>query len=129
MRSGRHRDANGQPRIDGVCRVCRLFERRFQIRVSPDADEADPLAVERHLHLVRVLETTEIPEVRAEEPGPHVVFPVNRECVANQHPSHRSQRQTLDVLVLREILADAEGLGDRARVEIADRETADALGR
>ena len=64
---------------------------------------------------MRVLEAAQVAEVGPEEPHLKVVLAVQRERVPHEHPAHRAERQALDVLVLRQILAHAVRLGDAAR--------------
>ncbi len=128
MRSRRKRQADGKARVDRVGRVRRFVERGVQVVVSANRGETNPPAVERQFHRMRMLETAEVAEVRAEEPHLHVVLGVDGKRMANHDATHRPERQAFDVLILRQVLANAECLGDRRCVDVADGQTANRLG-
>ena len=86
----------------------------------PIVREIDALAVDRDLHVVRVLEAAHDVEIRAVQLGLEHVVAVERERVAHRGSADRAERKPVDVLVLREVLADAERVAAGADVGIAD---------
>ena len=88
----------------------------------PIARDMDALAVHGDFDLVRVIQAAQVAEVRVLEPDLEHVLAVEREHVANERPADGPERQAVDVLVLREILANTVGLADRRAPRIADRQ-------
>ncbi len=120
MRPGGHGHAHAEPRVHGIARVGRLVEQRLEILAAADRRQVDPLPVDRDLDIVRVLESANDVEIRAVQLRLEHVVAVERKRIAHRGPADRAERQPVDVLVLRQILADAEGVAAGRDVGIAD---------
>ena len=93
--------------------------------MPPIVTQMDPLAVDGELELVRILEPAHDVQVGAKELHLEDVLAVERKRVATRSAADRAERQTVDVLVLREVLPDAVGFA--ARRESSGSPTASAL--
>ena len=80
---------------------------RLRSSSPPTVVEEDALAVDRDLDLMRVLEPANRFEVGAKELERKAVLGVEREVMVDDQPADGAERQALDVLILRAILADA----------------------
>ena len=95
--------------------------------LAADRGHEHTRAIDRDLDLMRMFETTNRLEVGAIERQREVVFGVEREVVGDDQTANRSERQTLDVLVLRSILPDAIRIRSW-RDRRTDGQRADAIG-
>ena len=129
VRSRGDRHTHAQPRIDRVAGVGRLLEQRGEVLVPADGREMNALAVHRELHVVRVLEAAHDVEIRPIELGLEHVVGVERERVTHQSAADRAERQPVDVLILREVLADAERIAAGRNVGVADGAARDLASR
>ncbi len=89
----------------------------------------DPLAVDRELHVVRILEPAHDVQIRPIQLHLEGVLAVERKRMTNLNPADGAKRQAVEVLILRQILSNAVGLAARRDARVADRERADLLGR
>ena len=83
---------------------------RREIGLSADRRQMDPLAVDRELHLVRILQAAHDVQVGPIELHLEGVLAVERKRVANQDAADGAERQAVDVLILRQVLPDAVGV-------------------
>jgi hypothetical protein len=120
VRAGGHGHAHAEPRVHGVARVGRLIEQRLEILAAADRGQVDALAVDRDLDIVRVLESADDVEIRAVQLRLEHVVAVERERIAHRRPADRAERKPVDVLILRQVLADAEGVAAGRDIGIAD---------
>ena len=95
----------------------------------PNCRRQDALAVDGELDLLRILEATHRAQVRAIEADLEVVLGIQRKGVRGAEPADRSQRQSFEVNVLREILACGVGAAADADARVADSDRADPARR
>ena len=130
VRTGLHRHAHAQARVDGVARVGRLVEeRRRDPRVPPIVARYTRRPSIANFDLVRIFEAAHDVQVRPIQLRLEDVVAVERERVADRGPADRAERQAFDVLILREVLADAERVAARGDVGIADGQRRDLRRR
>ena len=129
MAAGFHGDADAHAQLDGIAGLCRLLEQRGEIRVAADRHQMHAPAVDGHLELGGIFETAHDVQIRSIQPGLEHVVAVERKIVADQQAADGSQRQAIDVLMLREVLAHAVRLASCLEIRIADREGADLARR
>ncbi len=115
-----------QPRVDRVRCVRRIREHRGRIRRAADGVEEDALAVDGHFDLMRKFRTADRVQVGAEQLDLQDVLGVERKGVADLHAADGAERKTVDVLILREILARTIGLAARRNAGLADGQRAHA---
>ncbi len=107
MRTGGHRHSDLQTRVDRVRPIGDHFTGPALFGLAAHRGQEHARAINRDLDLMRVLETTNRLEVCAIEREREVVLGVLREVLGDDQTANRSERQTLDVLILRAILPDA----------------------
>ena len=121
-----HEHANAEPlRLDGIGRGGGIFLKRHQVVGSAEACDQDTFAVEHQLHLMPFVHASGGIQVRAVQPYLEVVFTIDGKCVPRGHAAKRAQREALEVLVLRQVLADRVRVAANADAGIADRDRAD----
>jgi len=107
-----HRDANREPRFDGIGRVLRPVEHGREIGIArrcfTTCMRSPSMAV---FDLLGVVEAPAgLPKFCVLKPDLQVVLAVEWKEMLNGHAADGAKRQPLDVLVLRQILAKAIGL-------------------
>src|SRR2546428_5543891 len=93
-----------------------------------DRNRPNRRPVEQHLHLVRlrIPQAVDVPGITAREVNLDVVLSVLRERVTNRNPTPRADRESLYMLLLREVGRDANDVALQRR-QAADRQPADLL--
>ncbi len=124
-RTGLDAHARYQASFDRVTGVLRVLEHHRQIGVAADRRQVDSLTINARLHLLRIVESTQVAEVRLLETNAELVLAVEREAMGHRESTDGSERQPLEVLVLRQVLTHAIGLGDSSARRIANGERAD----
>ena len=89
------------------------FDRQAQIERPGGLRQLDALAVERHFQLVVQEAGRTQPDVRGLGVNLDGVFSVERKDIPHQNSAPRAQRQTFDVIALRQVGRNA--IGDRGR--------------
>ncbi len=120
MRSGRHADTNLQV----------LVQKRIVAIVGPlDRQRPDRRPVEQQLDLVRlrIPQALDVPGIAAREQDLDVVLAVLRERVTSRHPATRADRESRDMVFLRDVGRDANDVALQRRLRAADRQPADLL--
>ena len=87
------------------------------------------LAIDRDLELVFVFETACGVLVVAKQLRFEAVLGVEGEGVVHEESADGSKRQSLDVLVLRQVLSESERVGTRSDLSITDDQRADPIRR
>ena len=125
--------AAGGARSRGWSACGRWRRRDAGARAPADARQREhlqPLAVDAHLELLRRRRRRAPCSLRvAREPDPDHVLAVHREHVAEARAAARAERHARQVVVLREIVGDAEVVDVGQRRRRADRQPADLLRR
>ena len=123
--AGLDRQAHAQPRcLELVAGVGGILLQRNQILVATDAGEQLPLPVNRQLDLMRILEPADRAEVGAIQPHLELVLAVGRKHVLENPAADRAERQSVEMMVLREVLAHRVG-GAVGAPRLAGRQGAD----
>ena len=128
VRPRRHRHADDQVIVDIVLR--RLVVQRHvvhQLR-RRDGERLDPFPVDQKLQIVRLAQALDVLVAVARQPDRELVDPVGREVPGREQAAARTDRQTLDMLLLSQIGIRAEGDAGRFG-HPAHGETADLLRR
>ncbi len=118
--------AHSQPRVHCVAGLGRFFEQGRQIVVSAQVGKMNSLAAHGELHLVRELQAAHDVQVGPIQLRLELVFAIQRKIVMHQNPADGPQGQPFHVLVLRKVLANAEGGAGSLGVGISHRQRADA---
>ena len=113
VRAGLDGDAETQARFHRVAGRRRFLERRREIGLAADGRDVHPLPVNRVLDLVGILQAAHHAQVGAHQRRLEDVLAVERKRMARERAADGPQRQTFDVLVLRQILPHAIGAGAR----------------
>ena len=119
------RQPQADPRVDGVGGVGWLLERGGEVVVSSDRRRVHPPSVDGDFDVVGMLEAAQVAEVGPIQLDLEGVLAVERKHVADQQPADRTQRQSLEMPVLRKILTDPVGVAGRTFAGIANRQRAD----
>ena len=125
MRTGFHREAFLKALLQLVARRRRIQVVRLLVFRTAESSEQDPLAVEGDFEIVRRLQpANDVDGFPIQLRADHV-FAVDGEVVPQEDAAARADRQPLDVVVLRQVAADAERFLGRPDLRIADRQAAD----
>ena len=88
-------------------------------------EQLHAFAIDQHFHLVRLVEPFDVLVAVAHQPDFDFVRAVARKFVRNECAAPRAQRQTVDVLLLRQVGPQADRRSARRFFGAAQRETAD----
>ena len=127
--SGGHRHPDLQVRVHVV--VGGLIDQRhvLAVRRPLHREQLHALAVEQQLHLMRIAQPFDVLVAVARQAHRHFVVAVDGERVLDEDAAARADRQTGDVLLLRQVRTKADRGPARRPAGAADRELGDLLCR
>jgi hypothetical protein len=122
VRARRQAYLDSRSLVDLVANLRIVQQVRRPVVGASDLEQVDALAVHRVLHVVLVLEAAHHAEIGAEELRRQGVVALDLNHRPGQQSADRAERQTLDVAILRRVLAQVEHLRARTDVGATDRQ-------
>ena len=115
VRARLHRDAHPQPGVDRVARQPQVRIHHLVVFLAAHMGEENAHAIHRDFELVGVFEPGHVADDVAQQKGAEFVLAIERKILVNQDAAARSERQSFDVLGLRESSAEPGKPATRVR--------------